>query len=76
MHFTEESKERVLKWASGTDRKCWAAHDSNNAPILKIETLEGVMAANIGDWIIKGIAGEFYPCKPKIFDATYDKEPT
>lgn len=39
---------------------------------LKIFTLEGVMHAEIGDWIIKGIKGEFYPCKPDMFNATYD----
>lgn len=40
---------------------------------LKIRTLEGVMLANIGDWIIKGIKGECYPCKPDIFESTYEK---
>lgn len=40
---------------------------------LKIYTLEGVMSASIGDWIIKGVNGEFYPCKPDIFAATYEK---
>jgi hypothetical protein len=40
---------------------------------IYIETLEGVMCANDGDWIIKGIKGEFYPCKPDIFEATYEK---
>jgi len=40
---------------------------------LYIPTLEGVMEASIGDYIIKGIKGEFYPCKPDIFEATYDK---
>lgn len=39
---------------------------------LTIKTLEGDMLADEGDWIIKGIAGEFYPCKPGIFDATYE----
>ena len=38
---------------------------------LRIPTLEGDMFANIGDFIIKGIRGEFYPCKPDIFHATY-----
>lgn len=38
-----------------------------------IKTFEGTMRANKGDWIIKGIRGEFYPCKPDIFEATYDK---
>ena len=40
---------------------------------LQIKTLEGTMTANRGDWIIKGIKGELYPCKPDIFDATYEK---
>ncbi len=39
---------------------------------LKIETLEGVMAADINDYIIKGLCGEFYPCKPDIFHKTYE----
>ena len=38
-----------------------------------ISTLEGMMTANVGDYIIKGVNGEFYPCKPDIFDKTYDK---
>lgn len=40
---------------------------------VQIPTLEGVMRADYGDWIIKGIAGEFYPCKPDIFERTYEK---
>lgn len=40
--------------------------------IVQIETLEGVMEAQVGDYIIKGINGEFYPCKPDIFDKTYE----
>ena len=43
-----------------------------NRPIL-IETLEGDVTAQVGDWIIKGIRGEFYPCKPDIFELTYEK---
>ena len=37
-----------------------------------IKTLEGVMRGNEGDWIIKGVSGELYPCKPDIFDMTYE----
>lgn len=37
-----------------------------------IRTLEGEMEARPGDWIIKGVNGEFYPCKPDIFDKTYE----
>jgi len=40
---------------------------------IEIETLEGMMIANFGDYIIKGIKGEFYPCKPNIFQATYEE---
>jgi hypothetical protein len=39
---------------------------------LSIHTLEGVMEANPGDWIIRGVKGELYPCKPDIFAATYE----
>ena len=46
--------------------------DVTPVTFLDIHTLEGVMRADIGDWIIKGIKGEFYPCKPDIFAATYE----
>lgn len=39
---------------------------------LEIVTLEGVMTARQGDWVIKGVRGELYPCKPDIFEATYE----
>lgn len=39
---------------------------------MEIVTLEGVMTARAGDWIIKGVNGEFYPCKPDIFEKTYE----
>lgn len=41
-------------------------------PIMQIPTLEGTMTANAGDWIIQGVKGEVYPCKPDIFEATYE----
>ena len=41
-------------------------------PRLAIVTLEGEMFAAVGDWIIKGVEGEFYPCKPSVFAATYE----
>ncbi len=40
---------------------------------LGIRTLEGFMIASMNDYVIKGVAGEFYPCKPEIFEATYEK---
>lgn len=39
---------------------------------MDIQTLEGVMHANVGDWIITGVNGEQYPCKPDIFEKTYE----
>ena len=39
---------------------------------VMIETLEGTMKASIDDYIIKGVQGEFYPCKPDIFECTYE----
>ena len=42
---------------------------------LRVETLEGVMRAEVGDYIIRGVRGEFYPCKPDIFEATYEEVP-
>lgn len=44
----------------------------NNDGTLNIETLEGTMKARIGDFVICGIKGEFYPCDPDIFRATYE----
>lgn len=40
---------------------------------VEIKTLEGTMIGNLGDWIIKGVNGELYPCKPDIFEKTYDE---
>lgn len=46
--------------------------EKENGISLGIPTLEGMMTASIGDYIIRGISGEFYPCKPDIFNKTYD----
>lgn len=45
---------------------------NNDEWYLEIDTLEGTMTATEGDWVITGISGERYPCKPDIFDATYE----
>lgn len=52
-------------------RTCGLVSIGANWNVL-IHTLEGDMLANSGDWIIKGVKGEFYPCKPDIFEATYE----
>lgn len=48
------------------------SYENPDAPVLKIPTLEGTMTAQAGDFIIKGVHGEFYPCKPDIFEETYE----
>jgi hypothetical protein len=57
---------------NGYEIQDWSNHEVvvTNSSIL-VETLEGVMKANIGDYIIKGVRGEFYPCKPDVFKLTY-----
>lgn len=47
--------------------------DFNDEKQLKINTLEGIMLASIGDYIIRGVNGEYYPCKPDIFEKTYER---
>ena len=47
-------------------------HDDAESWFIAIDTLEGTMHALAGDWIIRGVKGEFYPCKPDIFEATYE----
>lgn len=49
--------------------------DNPTGHYLQIKTLEGIMTAIIGDWIIKDVNGKFYPCKPDIFEATYGEVP-
>ncbi len=74
MQFTDEDKERVFRWVYyGGKVTARAEHDDDGNPILIIRTLEGDMKADIGDYIIKGVQGEFYPCKPGIFHATYEQ---
>ena len=48
-------------------------HESGRDGALIICTLEGDMTADVGDYVIKGVRGEYYPCKPDIFEATYEE---
>lgn len=50
--------------------------NNDDIPIIYISTLEGDMEANVNDYIIKGIKGEFYPCKPDIFELSYENVET
>ena len=59
---------RLLEWMRGTE-----CEEDMLGDYVEIKTLEGTMRADKGDWIIKGIKGEYYPCKPDIFEATYEE---
>lgn len=65
-----ESLEELLKFGLG---KVIVDYSDSDTPLLKIPTLEGVMDAAEGDYIIKGVEGEFYPCKPQIFHKSYEQ---
>ena len=68
MLLTEENGHLVWEWADSKPLK-----DMDGKVYgLRIFTLEGDMKADFGDYIIKGVSGEFYPCKPDIFEKTYE----
>ncbi len=50
----------------------WFIGSNDTSRYMQIDTLEGVMTANKGDYIIQGVQGEIYPCKPDIFEMTYE----
>lgn len=66
-----QSADKVIAWAIdhgvGPGMRYVRLGDT-----VDIKTLEGTMSAEAGDWIIRGVKGEFYPCKPDIFTATYE----
>lgn len=61
----------IIEEFMGIPRGILSGNDLKDNTVLHIQTLEGVMFANVGDYIIKGVNGEFYPCKPDIFWKTY-----
>lgn len=82
---TPDSNREIIDWTRGSStpafmdtevRNCSSDQpDGFDYPVLKINTLEGAMTVAPGDFVIKGVKGEFYPCKPDIFCATYDEVP-
>ena len=68
--YTISDQPALRQWllSNAGDRK-WTIHDVGT---VAIETLEGTMTADLGDWIIRCVQGEIYTCKPDIFEATYD----
>ena len=78
--LTPETAEEIGAWCGAMPCKhesyssyLWGWALNINERTLRIPTLEGDMSANVGDWVIQGIAGEFYPCKPDIFEMTYER---
>tara|TARA_R110000868_G_scaffold14426_4_gene67242 strand:+ start:40558 stop:40845 length:288 start_codon:yes stop_codon:yes gene_type:complete len=65
MNFMQDFHGNKLNYENAEEH----AYKSKN---LSIKTLEGIMTASNLDWIIKGVSGEFYPCKPDIFELTYE----
>lgn len=66
--LTQDNAAMLSDWCKGLLVK----RADNFEASIQIVTLEGIMTARCGDYIIKGVAGEFYPVAPAIFDATYD----
>lgn len=71
VQFTRNNLEEVRRFLGESSRKREIITDYLEY-FLEITTLEGIMTATEGDYIIKGVHGEFYPCKPDIFEATYE----
>ena len=74
IRWTGRNTDEVLAFGNSGPNPKWG-HDYRVDPTrlqVHILTLEGTMVASVGDWIIKGVNGEFYPCKPDIFDKTYE----
>lgn len=70
----EEIKQFVTKnLIYDIDDAAWKVGMGIPVVTVKIKTLEGEMLASVGDYIIKGVDGEFYPCKPDIFEKTYEE---
>ena len=63
----------IAEFMSTPIRTKTSPEEGNPSGKITIETLEGDMTASVGDFIIKGIQGEFYPCKPDIFEKTYEE---
>lgn len=68
--FDGENLDEVRDWLG--DAYLGVATMSSGPKRIRIVTYEGVITASRGDWIIKGVEGEFYPCKPGIFAETYE----
>ena len=67
--LTRDSLDEISDWMIEHGQGSYGAFDGTG---LVLPTLEGSMLAGWDDWVIKGVQDEFYPCKPDIFEATYE----
>ena len=65
-------KDPAWIWDKIKDGSLWYENKGTPGASLLIQTLEGIMTCRRDDWIIKGVNGEIYPCKPDIFEKTYE----
>lgn len=73
VQFNGSNGAAIAEWCGGRWLKRPKPSDPTDVhEFIQIPTLEGVMVADVGDWIIRGVAGEFYPCKPETFETTYE----
>ena len=70
--FTDDMKDAVYRWAAAQQMNITPSFTEDGCPSLLIPTLEGEMTCKLNDWLIRGVSGEFYPCKPDIFEKTYE----
>lgn len=75
--YTGELNQEVPEWFRNAELQNIATRFYSDDDVAEgschIKTLEGLLLANTGDYIIKGVAGELYPCKPNIFEETYEQ---
>ena len=71
MQFTALTYKELIEWLG--DNLVSVSTRGNQVLNIKISTLEGHITASPDDYIIRGVHGEFYPCKPDIFEETYEK---
>jgi hypothetical protein len=75
IQFTGENHHEIVSWVGGPGPYFGKAAMVDRAGDVLIHTLEGNHRARPGDFVIRGVQGEFYPCKPDIFEATYEPAP-
>ena len=76
IQYTGDNGLEIKEWSDGAAYESPVLEPSCANPTgayVQVKTLEGTMTGIVGDYIIRGVKGEYYPCKPDIFDKTYEK---